>query len=83
MLARERGERQHLGLRVAHQRPELGEAGGELVAGLVPCCVDVLGGGLGEDHPERSGHVVGLALGDVGEAPPRFSAVPILGAALG
>lgn len=67
MLARERGEGQDLGLGGVHQRTELGKPGGELVAGLVPGRLDVLGGGLGEDHPECRGHVVGLALGHVGE----------------
>ena len=67
MRAWERGERQDLGLRVIHQRAELGESGDELLTGLVPGGVGVGGLGLGEDRAERGSDVVGLGLGDVGE----------------
>jgi hypothetical protein len=67
VLARERGEGKDLDLRVVHQRTELEAPGGELVAGLVPRCVDVVGARLGEDHPERRSHIVGLPLGHVRE----------------
>jgi hypothetical protein len=37
---RERGEREDLGLGLVHQRTDLGERGGELVANLVPRAAD-------------------------------------------
>ncbi len=62
VLAREAGEREHFGLGLIHQRRDLGEAGGELVADLVPGLVDRGGVGLGERGAEHRGdHVlVGL-----------------------
>ena len=61
----EGGEREDLGLRVVHQRPDLGERAGELVADLVPGLADGLGVGLGEDRAEHRGDHVGVTLGDV------------------
>ena len=62
-----RGEREDLGLRLVHQRTDLGERGGELVADFVPGVADGLGVGLGEDRAEHRGDHVGVGLGDVGE----------------
>ena len=61
----EAGEREDLGLRFVHQRPDLGKRRGELVADLVPRCVDGLRVGLGEDRAEHRGDHVGVGLGDV------------------
>jgi hypothetical protein len=53
------------GLRVVHQWSDLGKALDELVADLVPCRVDGVGVGLGEDRAEDRGHHVGVGLRDV------------------
>ena len=55
----EGGEGQHFGFRVVHQRPDLGEAGGELVADGVPGGRGGFRIRLGEDRAEhRSDHVL-------------------------
>ena len=60
--SRERGEGEDLGLGVVHQRADLGEPGGELVADLVPGCVAIgVGVGLGEDGAEHRGDHVACA----------------------
>lgn len=53
--------------RKVHQWSELGEPGGELVAGLLPGHVDLGRLGVGEYRTERDSDVVGLGLGHVGE----------------
>jgi predicted nucleic acid-binding protein len=54
------GEREHLGLGAVHERADLGEPGGELIAHLVPGRGDGLGVGLGEDRAEHRGDHVGV-----------------------
>jgi len=64
---RERGERQHFGLGVVHQRADLRERLGRLIADLIPGFVDSVGVGLGENGAEhRRGHVH-VRLGDMSE----------------
>src|SRR5215211_6374847 len=63
----EGGEGQHFGFRVVHQRLDLGEGYGELVADGVPGSGDGLGGGLGEDRAEHRGDHVLVRFGHQGE----------------
>ena len=63
----EGGEGEHLGLGVVHQRADLGERGGELVADLSQVAATVGGVGLGEDGAEHRGDHVLVGLGDQGE----------------
>ena len=63
----EGGEGEDLGLGVVHQRADLGEPCGELVADLVPGGGDGVGVGLGEDRAEHRGDHVLMGLGHEGE----------------
>ena len=60
-------ERQHLGLRLIHQRPDLRGRRRELVTDLVPRLGDRPRVGWGEDRAEHRGDHVGVGLGDVRE----------------
>jgi len=61
----ERGEGQHFGLGLSHQRTDLGEPTGQLVTHGVPGRLDGRWVGLGEDGPEDRGDHVLVAFGDV------------------
>ena len=67
MGPRERGEGQHLGLGVGHQRCDFGESGAELGGDFVPGVAHSAGVGLREDGSEhRGGHVL-VSLGHQSE----------------
>ena len=67
MRSGEAGEGQHFGFRFIHQRPDLGEGGGELVTDDVPGLGDGGGVGLGERGPKQRGDHVFMGLRPQGE----------------